>query len=537
MIGLVDGNLVKALVEESEYHIIAYDDDANRINRLRLELQLAGVYGERVAVIQGDLEHVSLPPYLANVIVTESADRVPESGSELLQSLRPFGGIAVLGDGIAVEQKLKLLVPGNFELSEVDGMPLIRRVGALPGTADYQGNYEHCEDTLVRFPLGVLWFDDSLSHFKRSPQPEFKNGIMISRPKDWHAERIKGNNSVDYPLLRPMFSDIYTGRVLAESEQPSLRKSLPVIGLAEPQLSYYHAPHQKTALNPEPPIVGERINPLTGIMEPRVFPKTYGCDGGVDYGLFYTFRSGTAAYYDKTLESGTVFISGPRSGCTNSIIPSGGLLNVPYFYEGCTCSYPLPTALSLVAMPETHEQWASWGDCPIETGSIQRIGLNFGAPGDRKTRDGTLWLDYPSVGGPSPNVRVETIPENPTFHYRHSNWMKGGTGWPWVAASSVEGLKILIMQDLKPGTYTVRLYFAETSDLRVGDRVQNIFLNGEMALSDFDILADAKQQMTGIVRQVDGVKIDDTFTMRLQSTVGKSLISGLELIRDETDPL
>lgn len=533
VMGLADGNLVKALVQESEYHIIAFDHDANRIERLRLELQLAGVYGERVAVIQGDLKHVSLPPYLANVIVTESADRAPESWSELLQSLRPFGGIAALGDGFASKQKLKSLVPGNFELSEVDGMPLIRRVGALPGTADYQGNYEHCEDTLVRFPLGVLWFDDSLAHFKRSPQPQFNNGLMISRPKDWHAERIQGNNSVDYPLLRPMFSDIYTGRVLAEFEYPNLRKSLPDIGLGEPQISYYHAPHQKTALNPIPPIVGERINPLTGIMEPRVFPKTYGCDGGVDYGFFYTLRSGTAAFYDKTLESGTVFISGPRSGCTNSIIPSGGLLNVPYFYEGCTCSYPLPTALSLVAMPETHEQWASWGECAIETGSIQRIGLNFGAPGDRKTRDGTLWLDYPSVGGPSPKIRVETIPENPTFHYRHSNWMKGGTGWPWVAASSVEGLKILILQDLKPGKYTVRLYFAETSELRPGDRLQNIFLNGEMVLNDFDILADAKQPMTGIVRQVDGVMIDDTFTMRLQSTIGKSLISGLELIRDE----
>lgn len=109
--------------------------------------------------------------------------------------------------------------------------------------------------------------------------------------------------------------------------------------------------------------------------------------------------------------------------------------------------------------------------------------------------------------------------------------MKGGTGWPWVAASSVEGLKILILHDMKPGRYTVRLYFAETFAVRPGERVQSIFLNSEMVLSDFDILAEAKQQMTGIVRQVDGVMIEDTFTMRLQSTIGKSLISGLELIR------
>ncbi|HUP80137.1 MAG TPA: malectin domain-containing carbohydrate-binding protein [Pirellula sp.] len=518
---------------ESKYHVIAIDDDANRIERLRLELQNAGVYGERVGVIQSDYKRISIPPYIANVIVTESTLAMHELSSELLQSLRPFGSIAVLGDDGLGKQSRQSLVPGTFEYSKWEGRQLIRRVGALPGTADYQGNYEHCEDMLVRFPLGVLWFDDTLAHFKRSPQPEFQDGIMVSRPKDWHAERIKGNNKLDYPLLRPVFSDIYTGRVLDSSEQSNLLKSFPDFGLVERQQSYYHAPHQKTALNPEPPIAGDRINPLTGKKEPRVFPKTYGCDGGVDYGMLYTLRSGTAAFYDKTLESGTVFISGPRSGCTNSIIPSGGLLNVPYFYEGCTCSYPLPTALSLVAMPETHEQWSSWGDDLIETDSIERIGVNFGAPGDRKTRDGTLWLDFPSVGGPSPKIRIETVPESPTYHYRHSNWMEGGIGWQWVAASSVEGLKMLTLQDLKPGKYTVRLYFAENAELRVGDRVQSIYINGDMVLKDLDILAEAKKPMSGIVRQFDDLMISDTFTMRLQSLVGKSLISGFELIRVE----
>jgi hypothetical protein len=452
-----------------------------------------------------------------------------------LQSLRPFGGIAAMGVkpaiGIATERSLKSLKPGQFELSELDGQAVVRRVGALPGTADYRGNYALCNDTLVRFPLGVLWFDDTLAHFKRSPQPKFVDGVMVSRPKDWHAPRKKGNYSVDYPLLRPVLSDIYTGRVFDESEQITLRKKLPEIGRSSPQQSYYHAPHQKTALNPDPPVVGERINPLTGLTERRAFPKMYGCDGGVDYGLFYTFRSGTAAFYDKTLESGTVFLSGPRSGCTNSIIPSGGLLNVPYFYEGCTCSYPLPTALSLVAMPESHEQWSAWGNDPIKAGSIERIGLNFGAPGDRKTRDGTLWLDYPSVGGPSPKIRIKTKPKQPSFHYRHSNWMKAGPEWPWVAASAVEGLQELTLHDLKPGRYTVRLHFAEIANIKSGDRVQTIRLQGRAVLNRFDILAEARHSMTGIVRQSENIMIDGTLTLTLEASAGQSLISGIEIIR------
>jgi outer membrane protein assembly factor BamB len=537
VVGLKDGALVKALLLQSKYHVIAFDDDADRVDRLRRELQRAGLYGTRAAVIECDPQRVLLPPYLASVIVTESPYRIATSWSQLLQSLRPFGGVAALGiqtgNGIATERSLKSLKPGKFELSELAGQAVVRRVGALPGTADYGGNYALCNDTLVRFPLGVLWFDDTLAHFKRSPQPKFVDGVMVSRPKDWHAPRKKGDYSVDYPLLRPVLSDIYTGRVFDESEQITLRKKLPEFGRSNPQQSYYHAPHQKTALNPDPPVVGERINPLTGLKERRAFPKMYGCDGGVDYGHLYTLRSGTAAFYDKTLESGTVFISGPRSGCTNSIIPSGGLLNVPYFYEGCTCSYPLPTALSLVAMPESHEQWAAWGDDPIKAGSIERIGLNFGAPGDRKTRDGTLWLDYPSVGGPSPKITVVTKPKQPTFHYRHSNWMKAGAGWPWVAASTVEGLQELTLHDLKPGRYTVRLHFAEIANINPGDRVQTIRLQGRVILNRFDILAEAKHTMTGIVRQIENIMIDGTLTMTLEASVGQSLISGIEVIRVE----
>lgn len=542
VLGLHDGAVVKALLQTSAYHVIAIDDDVDRVAKLRMELQSADLYGNRVAVIEGDPENVSLPPYLATLIITELSDGLRNAPKNLLQTLRPFGGIAVPGikpdHGLASEESLNNQNPGRFVAAEFNGQALIRRIGALPGTADYKGGYAHCEDTLVRFPLGVLWFDDTLAHFKRSPQPVFTNGIMISRPKDWHAPRIKGDWSVDYPLMRPVFSDIYTGRVCDDSEQTALRQSLPAPDLRTRQKSYYHAPHQTEALLPNPPdpaLAGERVNPMTGLKEARVIPKTYGCDGGVDYGMFYTLRSGTAAFYDKTLESGTVFISGPRSGCTNSIIPSGGLLNVPYFYEGCTCSYPLPTALSMVAMPETHEQWSSWGDTPIVPASIERIGLNFGAPGDRKTRDGTLWLDYPSVGGPSPQIRVVTKPSKPTFHYRHSNWIKGGDGWPWTAASAVEGLEELTLNDLKPGRYTVRLQFAEIDEQSERDRIQKISLQDKAVLTEFNIRAEANGTMVGVVREFSDVIVDGTLKLTLHATdqSQQSLISGLEIIRTQ----
>lgn len=522
VLGIKSGELLHALVQNSNYTVVAFDDDLDRVERLRRELEDAGISSSRAAIISCDLSSLELPPYLATLITTE---RAGIHVSPPLEALHPFGGIAAMGQGMIGKAD-----SDEFVFESLKGRAVVRRVGPIPGAKQYPGNWAPSKDALVRFPLGVLWFDDSLAHFKRSPQPQFFEDVMISRPKDWHAERSTGNYKIDYPLLPVVLSDIYTGRVLADGEKIALRGTLPV--KSDPsklEPSQYRPPRQTNPMKPEQPVVGQRTNPLTGLIEPRAFPKTYGCDGGVDYGLMYTLRSGTPAYYDKTIESGTVFLSGPRSGCTNSIIPSGGLLNVPYFYEGCTCSYPLPSALSLVPMPQRFEQWASWGEMEIEPDSIQRIGLNFGAPGDRMTREGTLWLDYPSVGGPSPAIDVKQSPTDVNYRYHHSMWMGQEDQQPWVTASMAEGLESVIVKDLKPGKYQVTLYFAEPLSITRGERVQNIRLQDTEVLKEFDILAMSDEPMKGVVIRRDDIDINGTFKLQLTPVKGATLISGVEL--------
>jgi outer membrane protein assembly factor BamB len=526
--GLVDGELVKALVEASHYHVVVLDDHLEQCQSLRRDLDAAGVYGTRVAVMHCALDQVALPPYLATVMVTER-DSLPVLPS--LQSLRPFGGVAVniLPSGTGRDRLRKQ----GFVFSNEKGDVVVERQGALAGANEYAGDWALSEDQLVRFPLGVLWFDDTLAHFKRSPQPRFNQGEMISRPKDWRAARLKGNYKVDYPLLPPVLSDIYTGRVLDDSERMDLRNKLTATSPSIAEPSQYRPPRQQDAWKPKKPVVGQRKNPITGEMEPRAFLKTYGCDGGVDYGDLYTLRSGTAAFYDKTIESGTVFLSGPRSGCTNSIIPSGGVLNVPYFYEGCTCSYPLPTAMSLVSMPEQHEQWASWGKSEIPAGKIQRIGINFGAPGDRITRSGTLWLDYPSVGGPSPIVDAKAS-GMPRYRYQHSLWIQGDANYPWVSASAAEGLREFKLTGLKPGKYMVRLYFNEPDAMVAGERLQTIQLQGETVKEDFDVVAESGGAMHAISLEFEGIKVQNELSLNLSSSRGETILSGLELIWEDT---
>ncbi|NOX98251.1 MAG: hypothetical protein GXP30_00695, partial [Verrucomicrobia bacterium] len=419
-----------------------------------------------------------------------------------------------------------------------DGLTVITRQGPLTGATNYTGNWEKSADQRVKAPLGTLWFDDDLGLFKRSPQPKIVDGVMISTNKDWHDISARAGGQ-DYRLLPPKFSNVYTGRVLAVDEAMSQRQSFSEVDFKTVQPAQYRPPSTKKENVYSPKRirkVGERLNLLTGEKEAREFIKQYGCDGGFDYGNLYTMRSATPAYYDKTIESGPINLSGPRSGCTNSVIPAAGVLNVPYFYEGCTCAYPLPIGLSLVTQPQTYEQWTAWGAVTKEgtAGKIQRLGVNFGAPGDRVTYDGTLWVDYPSVGGPSPEIEVAVIPAEAKAFYNHSLWIEGGKGWPWVAASGMKGAQSIALKGVKPGDYSVRLVFVEPDNKKVGERVFDVSLQGKEVLKGFDVAKEAKGRMRAVTNTHKKVSVGDDgqLLVGLKAEKGTSILSGIELIRE-----
>lgn len=528
LLGTPDLAFVETMVSQSNLNLVAIESSPQLVASTRESLVRSGLYGHRVAIRLGGPTSCELPPYLADLIVS----REPVSLEELRRisnSVRPFGGKLVVPHSGVIE---------NAELpgfrSETFGDRTILTRTSLPGSSNYTGDWQASADALVRAPVGVLWFDDTLGHFKRSPQPKFVDGVMISVDKNW-TDASTRKEGEDYRLQPAIFSDVYTGRILTKAETPLLSSSLTETDLKTIQPSQYRPPKQKDAWKPEQPNAGTRKNPLTGEDEPRTFPKSYGCDGGFDYGDFYTMRSGTAAFYDKRVESGTINLSGPRSGCTNSVIPANGVLNVPYFFEGCTCSYPLPTALALVGMPKTHEQWASWGDVSEESlkDKIQRVGINFGAPGDRMTDEGTLWLDYPNVGGPSPQVRVEVEPADQVrFDYRHSLWIKNGSkdAWPWVAGSAVIGAKEIQVHGLKNGTYEARLFFAELEE--AGKRSFGISVQDVMIESEFVPAEAAGGSLRGVVRKIPAIQVEaGTVRIGLSPKVGETCLSGIELIR------
>ena len=503
-LGSIDADTLVHLASETSLKMVVVEKEGQRVRDLRESLSRAGIYGSRVAVWQDDPAGFTMPPYFADFVLL--SEEVPlDERERIFESVRPYGGKLILQHGEKLETRL--------------------RAGSLPGATNYHGDFKPSLDELVKAPLGVLWFDDTLGHFKRSPQPKVIDGVVITTTKDW-LDASTRTMKVDYRLLPPNFSDVYTGRVLSAEESALLKvQAAAKVDLKTVQPSQYRPSNQKNAWKPEAPVAGHRQNPLTGETEARAFPKSYGCDGGFDYGHIYTMRSGTASFYDKRIDSGTINISGPRSGCTNSIVPANGVLSLPYFYKGCTCSYPLPTGLAMYSLPESHEQWTTWGLIKKEklAGKIERVGINFGAPADRMTESGTLWLDFPSRGGPSPELDLVTVPAEPRSYYHHSIWMKDGARLPWVAASGVDGMESIKVRGLKPGNYRVRLIFANPTD---DERCFDIQLQGRTVSTDFSL----GSRLTTVAMVFDGVASEGSLQIALEAKKGATQLSGIEIV-------
>jgi hypothetical protein len=276
-----------------------------------------------------------------------------------------------------------------------------------------------------------------------------------------------------------------------------------------------------------------RKHPLSGEPVEWTWTRNYGCNTPLASENLLTFRSGAAGYLDFCNDGGTGNFGGFRSSCTNNLIVAGGVLCAPDYTRTCVCSYQNQTSLALVHTPEV-ETWTSFGSQTPKQ-PVRRLGINLGAPGDRKADDGTLWLEYPSVGGLSPRIAITIAPEKPEWFRRHSSQIKGD-GLNWVAASGAKGLTSLKVKlgtsDKQPRTYTVRLHFAEPDDVKPGERVFNVAVQGKPAVDSLDIVKETGGQCRALVKELSGMQVGDELVIELSPTSSKlraGVLCGVEI--------
>jgi hypothetical protein len=283
-----------------------------------------------------------------------------------------------------------------------------------------------------------------------------------------------------------------------------------------------------------------RTDPLTGEEIKWFYSRAYGCNYNIASEHLLSFRSGAAGFYDFERKGGTGNLGGFKSGCTSNLIAAGGLLNAPDYTRTCQCSYQNQTSLAFIHMPEL-EYWTTndwqWNGKPI-----RQVGFNLNAPGDRLSDEGTLWMDFPSVGGASPDIPIICDSLQISGTRRHSLFLKKN-GLEWIGASSLNGiidLSLTVQKEPGPSRpYTVKLYFAELEKKRPGERVFDVYLQDRKVLERMDIVKEAKQQNLTIVKTFGNINVSDKLNVRcIPSNMqddNQACLSGIELILEEPE--
>ncbi len=300
----------------------------------------------------------------------------------------------------------------------------------------------------------------------------------------------------------------------------------------------------------------QRTDPITGEEVQWTYTRTYGCNYIIGSEHLLSFRSGAAGFYDLNNMGGTGNLGGFKSGCTSNLIAANGVLNAPDYTRTCSCSYQNQTSLSFVYMPRL-EYWTNneikWNGQPVK-----QVGLNFGAPGDRMADNNTLWLDYPSVGGNSPDIPVEVtfatadtayvmqhktlssdINDKKVGYIRTNSFNIETENHAYVAASALNGAQEVVVtlarESTNSSSYTVKLYFAEIERVKADSRVFNVDIQGKNVLNDFNIAKEAGGVDKLMTKTIKGVSVKDKLVIKLYSNSADSLplLSGIEVISDD----
>ena len=83
------------------------------------------------------------------------------------------------------------------------------------------------------------------------------------------------------------------------------------------------------------------------------------------------------------------------------------------------------------------------------------------------------------------------------------------------------------------GIFTVRLYFAEPDDIKPGQRVFDVALNGKTVLTGFDVVKEAGAPRKGVMKEFKAVSCTGSVKVDFNALSGKPILSGIEIVREK----
>jgi outer membrane protein assembly factor BamB len=268
-----------------------------------------------------------------------------------------------------------------------------------------------------------------------------------------------------------------------------------------------------------------RPHPLTGVETTWQFLRPgHHCGAISACPQMLLMRSGYTSYYDLRDDAGIKHFAGHRLGCWINGIAADGLALAPEASAGCICLFPIVCSLALEPRPD-QQRWAIYSSGGDNT-PVQKLAVNFGAPGDRRDSNGQLWFGYPRPGLPGDrkamgfSLELQTELLQGGGYVSHNSEAEATTDseHSWVFASYARGLRRCVVPLIDerdgPADYRVVLYFADAENEQQGRRVFDIALQGKVVVEGFDIVKEAGGSKRA-ARQFQDVKVDRNLEIEL----------------------
>lgn len=287
-------------------------------------------------------------------------------------------------------------------------------------------------------------------------------------------------------------------------------------------------------------------NPLSGREQAFDFHRGY-------IGCSHLIASGAALFGNKeglgciNLDGGPRFssFSNMSFSCSLGAVPANGVMVVPEGRSGCTCATPVYTSIALYpkAEPAAWDRFLTSGFSDIRNFPVLKASVNYGAPGLRRDRDGSLWINKCDRRGTS-GVVGRWMPDytgnkSQFYHVNQRLIAITGTERPWLFASGFEGagkLRLkLIDKEQPPAKYKVTLFFCEIKDVKAGDRVFDVKLQGKKVLPEFDVVKASGSVRTALIRTFDNVAVNENLEIELSpagdAKVKKGILCAVQVTR------
>ena len=238
------------------------------------------------------------------------------------------------------------------------------------------------------------------------------------------------------------------------------------------------------------------------------------------------FRSGSTAYYDLLADEGTAHFGAQRPGCWINCIPACGLVLMPEASSGCVCPFSVHCTIAFNHRKANRVWGMASADGPAKP--VRHLAVNFGAPGDRRDTDGTLWVAYPRPYKGrlvfALDLDVKGDGGNVAYHsHGHPAFMEiAGTSLPWLYTASLEAPKACrITAPLASGgaaeaVYTVRLHFSALEGDTPGRRVFDVLIGDKVVLEGVDVAKEAGGPNRALVKTIEGVRAGKAMTVTLR---------------------